>query len=173
MWCVCGVCVVRVCGVWCVRCVCAWCVVCVVCVCGVCGVRGVCLWCLWCVCVCVCGVCGVGVWVCGVCGSDDEERAVSGQGRASDAPNWVAEHLGASSRSPRHPFPAQMAGEPWPCTCVHGTKKPSRHTMKSNCGDLRSFCTSGPMTLMVMSPYRCTSHLSLRHLSLNLNREEL
>ena len=29
-----------------------------------------------------------------------------------DAPNWVAEHLGASSRRPRHPFPALMAGEP-------------------------------------------------------------
>ena len=26
------------------------------------------------------------------------------------APNWVAEHLGASSRRPRNPFPAQMAG---------------------------------------------------------------
>ena len=38
------------------------------------------------------------------------------------APNWVAEHLGASSRRPRHPFPALMAGEPWPCTCVHGPK---------------------------------------------------
>ena len=35
----------------------------------------------------------------------------------------VAEHLGASSRRPRHPFPALMAGEPWPCTCVHGPKK--------------------------------------------------
>ena len=27
------------------------------------------------------------------------------------APNWVAEHLGASSRRPRHPFPTLMAGE--------------------------------------------------------------
>ena len=27
------------------------------------------------------------------------------------APNWVAEHLGASSRRPRHPFPALMAEE--------------------------------------------------------------
>ena len=26
------------------------------------------------------------------------------------APNWVAEHLGASSRRPRHPFPALIAG---------------------------------------------------------------
>ena len=31
--------------------------------------------------------------------------------RPQDAPNWVAEHLGASSRRPRHPFPALMAGE--------------------------------------------------------------
>ena len=31
--------------------------------------------------------------------------------RQRDAPNWVAEHLGASSRRPRHPFPALMAGE--------------------------------------------------------------
>ena len=29
----------------------------------------------------------------------------------TNAPNWVAEHLGASSRRPRHPFPALMAGE--------------------------------------------------------------
>ena len=35
---------------------------------------------------------------------------VSVQARACDAPNWVAEHLGASSRRPRHPFPALMAG---------------------------------------------------------------
>ena len=26
------------------------------------------------------------------------------------APKWVAEHLGASSRRPCHPFPALMAG---------------------------------------------------------------
>ena len=31
--------------------------------------------------------------------------------RQRDATNWVAEHLGASSRRPRHPFPALMAGE--------------------------------------------------------------
>ena len=30
--------------------------------------------------------------------------------RPRDAPNWVAERLGASSRRPRHPFPALMAG---------------------------------------------------------------
>ena len=51
----------------------------------------------------------------------------------------VAEHLGASSRRPRHPFPALMAGEPWPCTCVHGPKKPSRHTMSCNWREIRSF----------------------------------
>ena len=31
--------------------------------------------------------------------------------RQRDATNWVAEHLGASSRRPRHPFSALMAGE--------------------------------------------------------------
>ena len=30
--------------------------------------------------------------------------------RTAHAPNWVAERLGASSRRPRHPFPALMAG---------------------------------------------------------------
>ena len=49
--------------------------------------------------------------VCGVCGSDDSKHAVSVQGHADYAPNWVAEHLGASSRRPRHPFSALMAGE--------------------------------------------------------------
>ena len=40
------------------------------------------------------------------------------------APKWVAESLGASSRRPRHPFPALMAGvKPRPCTCAHGPKK--------------------------------------------------
>ena len=59
--------------------------------------------------------CGVGVGVGGgggVGGSDDSKHAVSVQGHADYAPNWVAEHLGASSRRPRHPFPALMAGEP-------------------------------------------------------------
>ena len=50
----------------------------------------------------------------------------------------VAEHLGASSRRPRHPFPALMAGEPWPCTCVHGPKKASHHNMSCNCEEIRS-----------------------------------
>ena len=81
----------------------------------------------------------------------------------------VAEHLGASSRRPRHPFPALMAGEPWPCTCVHGPKKPSRHTMKCNCGDLRRFlhvCThdlDGHVTVQI--------HLPLLTATLVLQRE--
>ena len=53
--------------------------------------------------------------------------------RQRDAPNWVAEHLGASSRRPRHPFPALMAGEtPGRVTCVHGPKKafPSRQELQ-------------------------------------------
>ena len=52
----------------------------------------------------------------------------------------VAEHLGASSRRPRHPFPALMAGETHGRVPVYtAQKRPSRHTMKCNCGDLRSF----------------------------------
>ena len=40
-----------------------------------------------------------------------EEHAVSVQGRAYvQLAYWVAEHLGASSRCPRHPFPDLMAG---------------------------------------------------------------
>ena len=54
-------------------------------------------------------------WVC-VCGgggggTSHSQHGVSVQARADYAPNWVAEHLGASSRRPRHPFPALMAGE--------------------------------------------------------------
>ena len=78
--------------------------------------------------------------LCGVCGSDDSKHAVSVQGHADYAPNWVAEHLVASSRRPRHPFPALMAGEPLAVyLCTRPKKKPSRHTMSCNCGDLRSF----------------------------------
>ena len=55
---------------------------------------------------------GGGGWgVCvGVCGSDDSQHGESVLARADYAPNWVAEHLGASSRRPRSPFPALMAG---------------------------------------------------------------
>ena len=60
-----------------------------------------------------CGVVGVvGGGGGGGGGSDDSKHAVSLQGHADYAPFWVAEHLGASSRRPRHPFPALMAGEP-------------------------------------------------------------
>ena len=57
-------------------------------------------------------------------------------GSCLHAANWVAEHLGASSRRPRHPFPAPMAGggQPWPCTCVHG---PTSNRERASC------CTSG------------------------------
>ena len=117
VWCVCMVCVV------CVWCVCVWCV------CGVCGVWCVvcvwCVWCVWCVCV-VCVVRMINVTAC-----------LSRRVRVMHLIR-VAEHLGASSRRPRHPFPALMAGEPWPCTCVHGPKKASHHNMSCNCGEIRS-----------------------------------
>ena len=126
VWCVCVVvCVVVVCVV--VVCVVVVCVV-VVCVVVVCVV----VVCVVVVCVVVVVVCVVVcvwwcvwwwcVWLC-VCGTNDSRHGESVLARAYYAPNWVAEHLGASSRRPRHPFPALMAGEPWLCTCVHGPKK--------------------------------------------------
>ena len=68
-------------------------------------------------CVVVCGgvwwVCG-GVWWCVVVWwcvwyESLRSRRVC-PGACLRATNWVAEHLGASSRRPRHPFPALMAG---------------------------------------------------------------
>ena len=41
----------------------------------------------------------------------------------------VAEHLGASSRRPRHPFPALMAGEP---LAVYLCTRPYQHTQPTN-----------------------------------------
>ena len=89
------------------------------------------------------------------------------------APNWVAEHLGASSRRPRHPFPALMTGvTPGRVPVYTAQKKPSHHAMNCNCRETPQFSARlDPMTLMVMSPYRYTSHFSLRHLSFNVNRE--
>ena len=66
------------------------------------------------------GAGGVG----GAGGSDDSPHGVSLQARADYAPNWVAEHLGASSRRPRHPFPALMAGEP---LAVYLCTRPYQH----------------------------------------------
>ena len=97
---------------------------------------------------------------------------------------------------PRHPFPAQMAGEPLAVyLCTRPEKKktfPSRHELqlrrlpqfsarldpmpcRNNNGHvtLSKNCTCARSTLMVMSPYRYTSHFSLRHFSFNLNREQL
>ena len=84
----------------------------------------------------------------------------------------VAEHLGASSRRPRHPFSALMAGEPLAVfLCTRPQKAfPSHHELQLRRPPQFS-ARLDPMTMMVMSPYRYTSHFSLRHLSLNLNRE--
>ena len=66
-----------------------------------------------------------------------------------------------------------MAGEaPGRVPVYTALKKTSRHAKSHNCGDFRSFFARlDSMTSMVMSPYRNTSHFSLRHLSFNLNRE--
>ena len=66
-----------------------------------------------------------------------------------DAPNWVAEHLGASSRRPRHPFPALMAGETPGRVPVYTALKSDpikpRRAESCNCGDLRSFARPDPV----------------------------
>ena len=50
----------------------------------------------------------------GVCGGGGADQVydvcLSPYAPTKNAPDWVAEHLGASSRRPRHPFPALMAG---------------------------------------------------------------
>ena len=81
-------------------CMCGVCVLTWLCACEVrCGVYVV-LWCRlfcwWCVVWCV--------WF-----KRLRTRRVC-PGSCLHAANWVAERLGASSRRPHHPFPAQMAG---------------------------------------------------------------
>ena len=76
--------------------------------------------------------------------------------RIAHAPNWVAESLGASSRRPRHPFPALMAGVSPGRVPVHTALKnqtPRRPTrahrqpcpkVSANCGDSTVSALSGP-----------------------------
>ena len=173
VWCV-------VCGVWCVVCG-VWCVVCGVGCGSVCGVwrcvggavwGGVCgVWCVVCggVVVWWCG--GVVVWWCGGvvvwwlwwCGGVVVwwyrrycSMCVFLHTHARDAPNWVAEHLEASSRRPRHPFSALMAGEtPGRVPVYTALKKafPSRQELQLRRTPQFS-ARLDPMTLMVMSPHR-------------------
>ena len=105
------------------------------------------VWCglVWCVCglvfvvFVVCSVvCGLYVVVCVVQMTND--TACQSRRVREKQLIRVAEHLGASSRRPRHPFSALMAGEPLAVyLCTRPKKSPSRHTMSCNCGDLRSF----------------------------------
>ena len=69
----------------------------------------------------------------------------------------VAEHLGASSRRPRHPFPALMAGETPGRVLVYTALT---HPVTPGTATARL----DSITLMVMSPYKYTSHFSLRTL---------
>ena len=56
----------------------------------------------------------------GVCGSDDSKHAVSVQGHADYAPNWVAEHLGVRlPATPPPPSPRALTG-----VSARGLKKP-------------------------------------------------
>ena len=72
---------------------------------------------------------------CGVCGSNDLQHGESVLARAYYAPHWVAEHLGASSRRPRHPEPSttknssSSRAEKWALT--------SMRTECEKCGKMR------------------------------------
>ena len=87
---------------------------------------------------------------CSARGTNDSRHGESGLARAYYAPNWVAEHLGASSRRPRHPFTAQMAGATPGRVPVYTAQKlkPSRHEQH-----LWS-CTTGTSTTCVAAPLR-------------------
>ena len=79
---------------------------------------------------------------CGVCGSDDSQHGESVLARADYAPNWTAEHLGASSRRPRHPFPALMGGvSPAVYLC---TRPEKRHTSGHVINLSKTMPTAGP-----------------------------
>ena len=86
----------------------------------------------------------VGPQPAGAGGSHDSARRVC-PGSCLHAANWVAEHLGASSRRPRHPFSALMAGvNHWPCTCVHGHKKtPNYRAQQRACSRRDKNCNCG------------------------------
>ena len=63
----------------------------------------------------------------------------------------VAEHLGASSRRPRHPFPALMAGEPLAVYLCTRPKKPTHQPTNSTCGaaqqEIDHLCSSTTATI--------------------------
>ena len=84
--------------------------------CGVCGVL-CCVWCVMCV-VCV-------VWVVQMI---HDTASLSWRVRMMQLIR-VAEHLEASSRRPRHPFPALMAGEP---LAVYLCTRPYQLTQPTN-----------------------------------------
>ena len=85
------------------------------------------------------------------------------------APNWVAEHLGASSRRPGHPFPALMAGEPQAVYLCTRPKNLSRQNEEPRTPTVRSHSflhvlTPCPVTKQracntVQELHLCTHHL--------------
>ena len=81
----------------------------------------------------------------------------------------VAEHLGASSRRPRHPFHAQMAGEP---LAVYLCARP-KNSQPINPEQHLWSCTTGTSTTLAMYlPQTCTcvgAPPALRRLPFKLN----
>ena len=88
-----------------------------------------------------------------------EGNGVSVQARACDASNWVAEHLGASSRRPRHPFPALLAGVSPGRVPVHTALRKVKPG--ANCGASTVYCTVSTIPGTVQTCWRqCISALS-------------
>ena len=90
--------------------------------------------------------------VCGVCGTNDSRHGESVLSRAYCATNWVAEHLGASSRRPRHPFPALMAGATPDCVPVYTAQKrdpikPRTAPVEQHNSDIDHLCSSTTATI--------------------------
>ena len=85
-----------------------------------------------------------------------------------DAPNWVAEHLGASSRRPRHPFPALMAGvNPGRVPVYTALKNHPITPRPATAENSAVFCTSGPHALSSQQRHVTTDqelHLCTHHL---------
>ena len=124
----------------------------------------------WCCGVLLCVLCALGCvlgcWVvsmvCGVCGTNDLQHGESVLARANYAPNWVAEHLGASSRRPLHPEPSttknssSSRAEKWALT-----------SMRTECEKCRKMRQKPPSDVIkelieIMSRFLCANRAGTR-----------